>query len=75
MENLVKYLVTNLVNKEDEVEVSSELDGDVTVIHVTVAEDEVGKVIGKGGKIAQSLRTILRSAGSKSGKKYVLKIN
>ena len=75
MENLVKYLVTNLVNKEDEVKVSSELDGDVTVIHVTVAEDEVGKVIGKSGKIAQSLRTILRSAGSKSGKKYVLKIN
>lgn len=75
MEKLVKYLVTNLVNKEDEVQVSSEVDGDVTVIHVTVAEDEVGKVIGKGGKIAQSLRTILRSAGSKSGKKYVLKIN
>ncbi len=75
MEELIKYLVSYLVTNEDAIQVTSEDDNGVIVITVKVAEEDVGKVIGKNGKIAQSLRTILKSASSKTGKRYVLKIN
>lgn len=47
MEEIVEYIVKNLVQTPDEVKVSSYEDGDITVIHVVVNEDELGKVIGK----------------------------
>ena len=75
MEELVKYLVSYLVEKPDEIKLTSQDDNGTIVLHLEVAESDVGKVIGKNGKIAQSLRTILKSASSKTGKKYVLKIN
>ena len=75
MEKMIEYIVRNLVNNQDAVTIESTQEDDVNVITVKVAEEDVGKVIGKNGKIAQSLRTILRSASSKSGKKYILKIN
>lgn len=75
MEELVKYLASYLVEKPDEIELTSTDDNGTVVLHLTVADSDVGKVIGKNGKIAQSLRTILKSASSKTGKKYVLKIN
>ena len=75
MEELVKYLASYLVEKPDEIKLTSQDDNGTIVLHLEVAESDVGKVIGKNGKIAQSLRTILKSASSKTGKKYVLKIN
>lgn len=75
MEEIVEYIVKNLVQTPDEVKVSSyEDDGDITVIHVVVNEDELGKVIGKNGRIAQSIRAIIRSASNGTGKKYAVKI-
>ena len=50
MEKIVEYIVKNLVQTPDEVNVSSREDGDITVIEVVVREDELGKVIGKNGK-------------------------
>lgn len=75
MEKMIEYIVRNLVNNQDAVTIESTQEDDVNVITVKVAEEDVGKVIGKNGKIAQSLRTILRSASSKTGKKHILKIN
>lgn len=75
MEKMIEYIVRNLVNNQDAVTIETTEDNGINVIHVQVAEEDVGKVIGKNGKIAQSLRTILRSASSKTGKKYILKIN
>ena len=75
MEKMIEYIVRNLVNNQDAVTIGTTEDNGTNVIHVQVAEEDVGKVIGKNGKIAQSLRTILRSASSKTGKKYILKIN
>ncbi len=74
MEEIVEYIVKNLVQTPDEVKVSSYEDGDITVIHVVVNEDELGKVIGKNGRIAQSIRAIIRSASNGTGKKYAVKI-
>lgn len=74
MEEIVEYIVKNLVQTPDEVKVSSYEDGDITVIHVLVNEDELGKVIGKNGRIAQSIRAIVRSAANGTGKKYAVKI-
>lgn len=74
MEEIVEYIVKNLVQTPEDVKVSSYEDGDVTVIAVSVNEAELGKVIGKNGRIAQSIRAIVRSVASKSGKKYAVKI-
>ena len=74
MKEIVEYIVKNLVQTPDEVKVSSYEDGDITVIHVVVNEDELGKVIGKNGRIAQSIRAIIRSASNGTGKKYAVKI-
>lgn len=74
MEEIVEYIVKNLVQTPDEVKVSSYEDGDIIVIHVLVNEDELGKVIGKNGRIAQSIRAIVRSASNGTGKKYAVKI-
>ena len=74
MEELVKYIVTNLVDNEDEVKIESIREGDSINIIVTVAPDDVGKVIGKNGRIAQSIRAIVKSVSAKEKIKYNVKI-
>lgn len=69
MEELVKYIVENLVSNKDAVQISSEKNDNETVIKVVVAKEDMGKVIGKGGKIAQSIRSIVKTASSVSGEK------
>lgn len=75
MENLVKYIVDSLVVNVDDVKVSTEQDGDVTIVRVNVNSGDVGRVIGKNGKVATSIRTIVKSASNKTGKRYVVKID
>ena len=74
MEELVKYSVTSLVDNEDEVKIESTREGDSINILVTVAPDDVGKVIGKNGRIAQSIRAIVKSVSAKEKIKYNVKI-
>ena len=69
MEELVIYIVENLVSNKDAVQISSEKTDNETVIKVVVAKEDMGKVIGKGGKIAQSIRSIVKTASSVSGDK------
>ena len=75
MEELVKYIVTNLVDNEDKVKIESIREGDSINIIVTVAPDDVGKVIGKNGRIAQSIRAIVKSVSAKEKIRYNVKIN
>lgn len=75
MEELVKYIVTNLVDNEEAVKIESSREGDEINIIVTVAEEDVGKVIGKNGRIAQSIRSIVRSVAAKERIRYNVKIN
>ena len=75
MEDIVKYIVTSLVSNPDDVKITSENESDkVVIIKVQVNPDDVGKIIGKSGRIANAIRTIVKSASSKSGKRFIVKI-
>lgn len=74
MEELIKYIVQNLVENKDAVQVTSREEAQAVVLELSVASEDVGKVIGKNGKVAQALRSILHSASYKDTKKYILKI-
>jgi len=74
MENFVKVIVENLVDNKDSVEVTTAVDGKVIVINIKVDEKDTGKVIGKNGKVVQSIRTIVKSVSAKTNKRYVVKV-
>ncbi len=74
MENFVKVIVENLVDNKDAVEVTTAVDGKVIVINIKVDEKDTGKVIGKNGKVVQSIRTIVKSVSAKTNKRYVVKV-
>ena len=75
MKEFVEYLVKRLVKYPDEVSVDVRPDGeDGETIYVKVAESDVGKVIGRQGKIILSMRTLVKAAATKQGKKYSVEI-
>ncbi|MFR1565991.1 MAG: KH domain-containing protein [Christensenellales bacterium] len=67
MLELVKFMVTELVADKDGVEVTM---GDDNTVNVKVNKSDMGKVIGKDGRIAKAIRTIVKAAGGKEGVKY-----
>ena len=72
---LIKNLIMPLVIHEDQVNVSSTVLEDGTInVNVNVANEDVGRVIGKGGKIATSIRTIVYAAASKENEKVKVNI-
>jgi hypothetical protein len=73
MEKLVEYIVKSLVIDSDNVQVSITEDENEKVIHVMVNPDDMGRIIGKGGKIASSIRTIVKSLSAKEDKKVFVK--
>ncbi len=74
MKSLIEDIAKALVDKPEEVGVA-EVDGErTTVYELRVATSDLGKVIGKQGKTARSIRTILSAAGTKLGKRCVLEI-
>ena len=74
MKELVDRMAKALVDKPEEV-VVNEIDGEKTTVYeLRVASSDLGKVIGKQGKTARAMRTILSAAGTKIGKRCVLEI-
>jgi predicted RNA-binding protein YlqC (UPF0109 family) len=74
MRELVEYMARALVDDPDAVQVS-EIDGEsVTVIELRVAQGDLGKVIGKQGRTARAMRTILNANATKQRKRAVLEI-
>ncbi|PJZ69541.1 RNA-binding protein [Leptospira perolatii] len=74
MEELIRYIVTSLVDHPEEISVT-EIEGEEqTVLELRVSPKDVGKVIGKNGRIAKSLRAILTAASVKAGKNFSLEI-
>ena len=68
MEELVEYLVRSLVDEPDEVTVDAfEEDDGTVVIELRVADDDVGKVIGKGGRTVGALRTVTKASAVREG--------
>lgn len=74
MKELLEYLAKSLVDKPEEVEVS-QIEGERSVIlELRVSPEDMGKVIGKQGRIAQSLRTIVKAAAVRHGKRVMVEI-
>lgn len=74
MKELITYVVKALVDNPEAVDVQ-EIQGEKTmVIELKVAQEDLGKVIGKQGRTARAIRTILNAAGTKMGKRCVLEI-
>lgn len=73
MDELLKFLVKSLVNNEDCVEVEKQEDEKTLTYRVKVASDDIGKVIGKNGRTAMSIRNVMKSVGAKSHKKVFVK--
>jgi predicted RNA-binding protein YlqC (UPF0109 family) len=75
MKELLEYLARGLVERPDEVRVR-ELpeDDDTLVLELSVAEDDYGNVIGRGGRTAQALRTVIKAAAAKDGRRVFVDI-
>ncbi len=74
MKELIKYIAQALVDNPDVVEVSEVLGEQTSVIELRVAKEDLGKVIGKQGRTAKAMRTILSAASTKIHKRTVLEI-
>lgn len=74
MLDLVKYVVEQFAEHKDEIEYQVNETEKATEIVVLLEESDMGKVIGKQGKIAKALRTLVRCASVKEGKKYNIEI-
>ena len=72
--DFVEYVVKQLVDNPDEVEVTRNLDEMGVLLTLKVAKDDMGKIIGKSGQTAKSLRVLLRVIGSKNNARVNLKI-
>ncbi|MBP5204965.1 KH domain-containing protein [Candidatus Saccharibacteria bacterium] len=73
-QQFVEYIVKTLVNNPDKVEVERTIDEKGVLLQLTVDPEDVGRVIGRRGATAQSLRTLLRALGTKNDAHYNLKI-
>ncbi len=74
MRDLVEYLVRALVEDPEAVEVEEfDEDGDL-VLEVTVADEDLGRVIGRGGRIANAIRTVARAVGARDDRRVIVDI-
>ena len=74
MKELVEVIAKSLVESPDEVVVTEKQCGKTTVIELKVAPSDMGKVIGKQGRIAKAIRAVVKAAASKEDKKIVVDI-
>ncbi len=74
MKELVQYLARSIVNQPDAVEVTEAQNDDASVFELKVAKEDLGRIIGKQGRTAKSLRTILTAAAARVDRKVVLEI-
>ena len=74
MKDLVEYLARALVDEPDAVKVESFEEEDADVYELSVAEDDVGKVIGRGGRTVNAFRCVLRACAAKQEKRVLLDV-
>ncbi len=75
MKELLEYMVKELVDNPDDVQITEEEEDEKTIIFkLQVAEEDLGKVIGKKGRTANALRVVMRAASAKRGKSSIVKI-
>ena len=74
MKELVEVIARALVDNPDEVSVTESVKDDEIVVELTVASSDMGKVIGKQGRIAKAIRSVVKAAASKEDKKVIVEI-
>ncbi|MEG0919610.1 MAG: KH domain-containing protein [Anaerovoracaceae bacterium] len=74
MVELVEVIAKSLVDDKEAVEVSKSMDKQTTIVQLKVAPEDMGKVIGKHGRIAKALRTVVKAAAIKANEKVVVEI-
>ncbi len=74
MKELVEFIVKSLVDQPDEVHVMETQSGDSTLLELSVAAPDMGRVIGKGGRIINAIRKLLQVAAAKQGKRASLEL-
>jgi predicted RNA-binding protein YlqC (UPF0109 family) len=72
--DLVEFLARSLVEDPDAVSVEEVSENGDLVLEVSVAEDDLGRVIGRGGRVANALRTIAKAAGTRSDQRVIVEI-
>lgn len=76
MEELITYIATSLVNDPSQVKVHRRVTNSAIILELKVAPEDIGRVIGKDGRVANSIRALLNVAeGKKRGKRIILEIN
>jgi len=71
---LVEYLTRALVEHPDEVQVDEVGSDDDIVLEIRVAEDDLGRVIGRSGRVANAIRTVAKAAGARDGRRVMVEI-
>jgi hypothetical protein len=74
MKELVEYIAKSIVNAPDQVEVTEETTEQGIILKLKVADDDKGRVIGKQGRIAEAMRTLIRVKAAKAGTRATLEI-
>jgi len=74
MEKLVEFMAKALVENPDQVRVTKRAQRDRVMLRLEVSQDDAGRVIGKGGRVANAMRTVLRAATANDGRQISLKI-
>ncbi len=74
MKEIVEVIAKSLVDQPDQVVVEEKADDRMTVFELHVAQDDMGKVIGKQGRIAKAMRTVVKAAATRENKKVTVEI-
>ena len=74
MKELVEYIAKSIASRPDDVRVTEEEEGGRIILRLEVADEDKGKVIGRQGRVAQSIRMLLRVAAVKRGNRAILEI-
>lgn len=69
MKEMLEIMIKNLVGNPDNVQITENVKGDTTTYEITVDQEDMGKVIGKQGRIAKSIRTVAKAIATKENKK------
>ena len=74
MDELVRFIAKSLVDDPEAVQVETKQDGEYTVIELHVAPGDMGKVIGKQGRFAKAIRSVVKAASTRENAKYMVEI-
>lgn len=74
MKDLLTYIVTNLVTQPNDISITETVSGDEITFELHVAQADMGRVIGRHGRIAKEIRTLMKAAGNRENKKVSVDI-